>query len=417
MHITREQAWNLFGNEELENIHPFKLETQEGNKVEGYICKSKRGYFKGPLLIVEVNGDEVLQYVQSMPKLNSLNRYTPHLGQKIYGLLKADGTNITIFPLLDKDGECIEALPKTRNMPDLNKGFKGRYNESVTEEMINAVFEEKYSFSYEIYGQGIKKHNINYNALGISLSMDLLTILDKGKSLPFERTRRIAKKHSLPMIMEGYRLETVFSKEEPPYSIATPTEEFLDLYSPYIKQEAVFEDGDFEAIFPRLKKFFDLMNLEATRLGHGTIIEGLVWHWGSIENYMIKNKAYGVEEGTKVATGISGNEVRMALLKAEENIGLDDRVTAIDYALEELKEDNPKEIVETEEVRKKIMSAYRRMTREMNVTDELKEFAKAVIAEVGEDATDGEKMQAFARMFPDKKKLSGKVFQVFAKMR
>lgn len=402
--MEKEKAAELF-DVSGKNIQHFKTDTREGNKIEGWICKS-HGSNMGSMIIESVNGIETLQFVRGMPKIHYLDENTDLSTPTI--LNKEDGTNVLMYPLM-LNGDCLEVCFKTRLMPSLQNKFMKRVNLAITDDYYGMVENNLLSFAFELYGYE-NSHEVKYRDLEIPIRLDLLTSFDQGKSLPVNVTEEIAAKYNVPLVircLEKMRIgNIVFNKD------------FLNRYGEYMPEEFK-RFNTLPELYQSLETFFEKINMNYQEKHQGGIIvEGSVWHYGDEENHMLKNKALSVREGhIKQACGIPTTEIKKAVLKAEENdVDITNDLSVITFVRAELLEENPLEMVMDVRTDNKIMSFVRKYTRKVEITETLREMANKVLEEVGNEVSPADKMRAFSQMFPDKKNLSGKMYQTFVRM-
>ena len=151
-------ADEYFNGMKPKELSQIEYETPLGHKVKAMICRKPNRYL-GSLLILEVDGEQVEQFVQGMPKIHYLDNYHMIGTGTDYGFISAyeklDGTNVCLYGLKDKDGELLEIVPKTRNMGTLDKDFLDMYRECDTKAFENEIRENPDHILYlELYGMG-----------------------------------------------------------------------------------------------------------------------------------------------------------------------------------------------------------------------------------------------------------------------
>lgn len=404
-------AAEIFDTSE-KNTKAFTLETPGGNVVKGFICKNRK-FNMGSLIIDTVNDIETGQYVQGMPKISYMDRNTPFIKNPA-AFRKADGSNMLLFPLIVK-GEVIEVLEKTRGTPTVDKKLKQLNAEIIEDKWISAVEEEKKSFAFELYG-AMNPHEINYQFLGKELEMDLIAVLEQGRSLPVYEMNEIAKKFNIPLM----DLDFIFND-----TTAIVSRSLEALVGPYLPEEHLIRACSFEELYQEMAVFYEKinMNYQTQEKAGGIIVEGSVWHlrMSENENYMMKNKAISVREGhIKQACGIPALVIRKAILKSKDDgMDIEDKEIwnkVFDYVKEELGEEFPEQMIDDKRTKDKFKSEITKMTRKMEVTGNLQEMADKVHEEVGVDADTSDKMRCFAELYPDMKRMSGKMYQTFSQV-
>ncbi|MCL2116505.1 MAG: hypothetical protein FWH29_09835 [Methanobrevibacter sp.] len=141
-----------------EEVQKFSATTPKGYKIRGYISKQANEYM-GTLAIYELDGEDFFQVIRGMPKIH----YTePDLKQltNIEFREKVDGSNIG-FCTLEKDGELIDIILKTRMLPQLNHKLTKILKENHNQELENIkqyLYENKGSLFFELYGYKNSPH-------------------------------------------------------------------------------------------------------------------------------------------------------------------------------------------------------------------------------------------------------------------
>lgn len=106
------------------NVKHFQETTPKGNKIEGKILLN-HGYFHGSLLIEKVNDKEALQFIRGFPKIHYFDeKHDEKPTTYIRGFEKLDGTCVGLYWLVDRDGNKIELVPKSRQRPILDEHFQ-----------------------------------------------------------------------------------------------------------------------------------------------------------------------------------------------------------------------------------------------------------------------------------------------------
>lgn len=411
--IEKEKASEMFGVSG-KNIQHFKMDTPEGNHVEGWICKS-RGSNMGSLIIDTVNNQDSWQFVRGMPKIKYLDDRDalelPHV------LQKEDGTNIVMFPLL-QDGGCDEVLFKTRLMPDCGQNWMDKIEQVIKPQHYSIVEQEGLSFAYELYGV-LNKHETQYQHQDIpELNLTLLCALEQGMALPYSWLVDLSEQYKIKRALEVF---TIFN-DETLQAYITP--DFYRRFKEYIPDPDTPIEGDLFELYQGMESFFEKVNMNFQDKHQGGIItEGAVWHYGVEETHLAKCKAISVREGhIKAACGIPHHDIKKAVFKAEEyfedfeNTYRIDRNEAIDFIKEELGEEYPKEMLGDIKTKQKILSVLGKHFAKVKIDNELKAIVEKVNEEIGEEAAPADKMRCFAEMYPELRKMSSKVYQAIVAM-
>ena len=317
-----------------------------------------------------------------------------------------------MYPL-KVNGEIVETLYKTRNLPIADKTYTRLTEDVMTDQHIELVEKSGLSHSYELYGTK-NKHEVNYDIQGIELNLDLICSMDQGLVHPYGKSYK-----DIPEVMRAFNIEL----QKDGYYVAEPTLQLKFRYSDWLPDTDAIASKDPGFIYEQIEMFFEQMNMKYQQERKGGIIcEGSVWHIGANETKMLKCKATSVRDNhVKQACGISSIHIRTAINKAKENgfdiADLDQRKDVFEYVKLELAEDNPADLVNDIKVKQKFYSVIQKMTAKFKIDDECKEIAQQVIDKVGNDADPAEKMKAFARMFPGStKRLGKKMYGTFVNM-
>lgn len=409
--LSENELMRIFNvdEESLHHIFPFSFTTYEGNDVKGYISKSVK--CKGDIYINRVNGEGVSQYVKGMPKFYGMNKYTPDIVENFHILLKEDGFNVAMYPLLDHNGECIEVIFKSRKTYEIPKNMYKKMAECITPNMIKAVKETGFVFAYEVFGTGIRQHFTNYVGLEITKSMELLGVYDADEEFSFDE------------VMD-YGFEFGIATVEPAFHMYPDKTVESTLYlERRIGEIDPIEFENYEDLYLKLKTLFKEKNEESINSGKGRVIEGVVFNYmNNGVNHLVKCKDETLDgERDGFDCGIKNSHIKSAVTKAEENgIDFKDAEKATEYITTELLEDYEKEIVFSEPVLKRIYSYIRKKSKDLVVTPDMQKIYDAINTEENKNLTPEEKMQLVSIEFPiDKnpwvRKCYGGLFQMFKK--
>jgi hypothetical protein len=419
--IEKEKASEMFGVSG-KNIQHFKMETPDKNLVEGWICKS-RGSNMGSLIIDTVNSQDSWQFVRGMPKIKYLDdRDVPELP---HVLQKEDGTNIVMFPLL-QDGACMEVLFKTRLMPDCGQNWMDKIEQVIKPQYYSIVEQEGLSFAYELYGT-LNKHETQYQYQDIpELNLTLLCALNQGMAIPYYSLLTLSRRYKIPLVMDCFEVYSSDGDWE-----AEATREYINRFNEFLPEETLLEakgnklqpEGIFN-LYHELETFFEKVNMNFQDKHQGGIItEGAVWHYGIDETHLAKCKALSVREGhIKAACGIPHNDIKKAVMKGEEYFPdfedsyRTDRNTVLRFIEDELLEEYPEQMVKDAKSEQKILSVLGKHFVKVKIDNELRSIVEKVNEEIGEEAAPADKMRCFAEMYPELRKMSGKVYQAMVSM-
>lgn len=401
------------------NIKHFRTVTPEnGYELEGWINKT-RGTNLGSLIINTVDGVQTDQFVRGMPKIAYFSKqYTEGLDEpaNIIPLHKEDGTNIVAFPLMGKEGTCREVLYKSRGLPNLDKQFHSKVKTLENDKLLKAVSENNLSYSFELYGS-MNSHEVNYTLFDIELRMDLLTILDQGKSLPYTDMLDHAKKYGLNPVMRAFTVE--WWADENRYH-APLTMPFIDRFEEYLPDVVIPHGCDIYTLYKSMEYYFERLNMTyQDKVKAGIATEGSVWHYGETLNHMLKCKATSVRECHILsACGVPHQDIKKALFKAEENIDSDLAMVpvniVVDYVKDELGEEYPEKMVQDARTEQKIRATLGKHIRKVEITEEIEQIVERIHQEIDITAAPADKMRVFAQLYPNNKSMGGKVYQAIA---
>ena len=405
--LTLDKASELSGIEK-KNLREFNLVTPLKHEVRGYISLT-RGLKMGSLIIDTVDGKQTLQYVQGMPKIHYVeaNEFIDKDNAVINLFDKADGTNILFFPLI-KDNEVIEVLTKTRLMPST----QDKWNEILKripnlESYKEATKDSKLSLSCEMYGF-LNPHAVEYSKIDIPLSLDVITVLDNGRTLITTEADKLASKFKLKRVD---RFADIIKGK------VNITEGYKKKYKSYVMPLDLFVPNNFVTFNSALENYFEEINVNFQKVNKtdGIITEGIVAHIDYLkksESKMLKIKATTVkEEHLKASGSIPELIITKALEKAYENLeSIDDEGEVTKFIKEELREEYPEEAIEKSNI--KIAKTY----KEFYITKKLIKKLQLILKDLeGLDIDISDKMRMFAKKYPELKDKSRLVYQILTK--
>ncbi|MBF4468819.1 MAG: hypothetical protein ISP01_05375 [Methanobrevibacter arboriphilus] len=409
--LNKEEVAEKIFETSKKNIKGFTETTPEGNKITGFISRS-RGNQLGSLYITSVNGEETGQYVKGMSKLKYWDNHTPK--SSILITLKEDGTNIAMYPLIDHNGEVIEVLCKTRGMPLADKEFQNKANKIINEAQKDRVRNTKCTFCYELYGK--ENHNeITYN--DIDLRMDLIAIYDERGIL--------YRPHNYDdCVMIAFELK----KDDLGYHVKT-TQQFYKRYEKYLGSYTPEMNRVCKELYEAynyISEFLEVINHNALKIDHINVVEGVVWNFyddNRGEYVQVKNKAQSIMEGHKSRNGIPSLFVKKALRKFEDdngkeeskNIFKENKQSIIDFVVGELSEEWDEHYIHQSKTKHKINLLIDRKFREHPISEDIQEIATNLRSD-NPDKPIPELMSKFAFDNPGLKHKSGDVYRALAQM-
>jgi hypothetical protein len=210
----------------LGDIRPYNFLSLQGRQVTAWMSV-ERDHRLGALLIESVDGQETGQLVYGIPKIHYPYRpdreidledvapddiVLPTGYDRVLLRQKVDGTNVTFFPLRDREGNVLEVVPKTRQavlnkpsemhsvydlLPDIHLMYPG---------ILPAARETGLSLSFEVYGYR-NPHTLVYD---FPLQVSFIVAIDaQGRLLPWDQLTAVAQRYHL------HTPEIVFETEKP----------------------------------------------------------------------------------------------------------------------------------------------------------------------------------------------------------
>ena len=142
------------------DLYQFKQKTKKGNIIEGYICRKPNEYL-GSMFIEKVNNEDNPQFIHSMPKIHYYSKRIEGIEtEEIIFHEKLDGSCIIYYPLY-QNGKIIEVIPKTRNTVIADDFIFNLLKKAITYPIEEIVKEYDIVLMFELYGV-LNQHEI-YN--------------------------------------------------------------------------------------------------------------------------------------------------------------------------------------------------------------------------------------------------------------
>lgn len=399
-----------FGGCKGSDVKMINYTTPKGHEVEAIICR-KPNRFLGSLYICTVDGEDTGQFVASMPKLHYLDNYHQlddegpvriHFGHE-----KLDGTCVILYPLLGKDGEVLEVVPKSRNMGVLDKNFQSLYDQCDTKRFEDYLMQNPYcSLLFELYGMG-NKHEISH--MDTYLDMKYLGASTK-KGLVRQSSQGFGKPDLLFTIQKGFNGDDVIELER---------EGFIRKYGAYLEDTGNYHytcDSITDAV-AKIKEELQALNEAYYKVNDRLALEGVVIQGTNKEGEVtyIKVKPDDIEKAHKSQNGIPRRYIMKEIMKYLDEYG---------STAKETFEDNPEMIWDyinrnlAEEFEplwiEKSQSKMKRWFEEKlyppKTPEEIVEIGDKLISEYP-DLSVTDYMRLFGQQYPDQKKQGGKLYK------
>lgn len=190
----------------------FSVVSPGGIPFSGYLCREESEKL-GMLAITEVAGQERLEFVYAMPKIHypyqqerdgSLRVAIPVV-QNVSDArfnVKLDGTAVIFYPLTDKQGHFLEAIPRTRLQPVLQASRWGDWHALLAEVLPDrqpveeAIRTQKVVLVFELWGYR-NPHLVTYD---VPLKLTLHTAVSHRKPVSYRKLADIAHRYGFDLI-------------------------------------------------------------------------------------------------------------------------------------------------------------------------------------------------------------------------
>ena len=412
--LSKEEACNKYLYKvKPKHLSDFEAKTPKGNKISGYICK-KPNHFLGSLVITSLNGKRHEQFVQSFPKIhyqdNDRIKLSFEKKKEYFAHEKLDGSNIILYPLKGENGEIIEIIPKSRNMPVCDDHLLDAFNEWVDKYPIEMFLMDNpnSTIMFEMYGTR-NQHEIVYPS--VYLDTALIGIYDGNGFMDDDGLDNIAKRYGFKRPNKIFSIKFENNQYRFDY-LDNP----LRLY-----MEKVHEDLYYPTSYDCIESLKDelaLINGEYERLNKRIALEGVVINGYDSNGYhiYIKVKQNDLREKSWSNKGITRRIILKEVRKYFDEYGSQvkeiyqqDKKHYLDYVQEQLKEEFDEYEVMSRKTRSKIESVFFDFWDSRTIPQSLQEICEEIVVKNPGRST-GELMSIFAKEHPEKKKLSRSVY-------
>lgn len=432
----KKEIINTYFKDTKPQLKKLKFTTPQGNTCECYINR-KHNTLLGSMVITKINNTPTSQFIHGMPKLNYYHDYLAQLSANAenkennitphsYGRIveKYDGTNICLYKLLDPDkGKVIEIIPKTRNMPLLSKEFQKLYDNVRNINLENYLHsnEETHTILLELWGKD-NPHLIDYEQ-GKPLNLTLLALYDNEYKLHTQFNPRLKTRFS----------EILKTGIKEPKTIAWINFE-KDTWK--CNQHNFFENNqDIELSFQqtqnlRLENLLENLEDEYEKInknhykkyGSPALEGGIIQTKDQLGIYhLYKLKPKSIRESHTLTNGIPNNTIHKEVLKFFDDYGkteatriiLEDTPTAVKYIQENLLEEYGEEYVFLSKTVHKIEKQLKKETEDKAFKEDLIKISEKITKTHPNITEPVEYMKIFAKEYPQYKKQSREIFNIF----
>ena len=400
-----ELSRRFFNGVEVKHLERFHgVITPMGNVLEGVICRA-HNYYLGSLVITRVNGVEVCQFVQSMPRIHYPDEHTPDFkGIRLNAYEKLDGTCIIMYPLLDNESNVKEILYKTRGTVVADRHIRNMVEKCNTRKQEDIIYKNSnYKFYFELFGME-NLHTIQHNRI---IDMNEIAVSANNRFISLRPGGNTVSKLFTIMNMGGtYQVIAHDTGSLYGYLPADPyrSESLLDCYR-WIA--GVLEDCNY---------------IYTKDYGHPAIEGVVVQGYDEDSNYrFFKIKPKTIKSGCYDSGKVPVQSIRKEILKLFDEYNLDDikektledNTWYLDIVNENLKEEFTMEL---------IMDSQKRIKRLFQNIWEWKTPAKGdndIAQELVKKYPDlevKELMRKFSTEYPHKKNRSSKIYQILTQL-
>lgn len=392
----------------------FKQKTKKGNIIEGYICRKPNEYL-GSMFIEKVNNEYNPQFVHSMPKIHYYSKKIEGIEtEEIIFHEKLDGTCIIYYPLY-QDGEIIEVIPKTRNTVIADDFIFDLLEKAITYPIEEIVREYDMILMFELYGV-LNQHEI-YNpdaycslaligAYSITVkymcSNSTLDILAEKFALKRPKKLIYVKGH------QGIYIITSIS----PYLYRYLEKDKISLHRSLFASLSELTQG--------IKKILSWVNQESYNINSFILTEGVVANMQKQIGGYLKVKPEEIELKHK---GIPTIEIKKEVRKYWDEYGSkietiykQDKKHYLNYVKENLAEDFPIDIVESNKTEKRIEKIFFTIWGAKTVPIGIQEIART-LCEENPELSLSEIMEIFSQQYPQKKNQARMVYSICKKIK
>ena len=392
------------------DLYQFKQKTKKGNIIEGYIC-SKPNEYLGSMFIEKVNNEDNPQFIHSMPKIHYYSKRIEGIEtEEIIFHEKLDGSCIIYYPLY-QDGEVIEVIPKTRNTVIADDFIFNLLKKTITHPIEKIIKEYDTVLMFELYGV-LNQHEIYNPDAYCSLT------LIGGYSI---NTNQMYSNSMLDSFAEKYNLK------RPRHLITVHGFRgvyFITFISPYLQiyyhNDRTSMHTSLSEVIQKIKKILSRVNQESYNINGFALTEGVVANMQKQIGGYLKVKPEEIESKHK---GIPTIEIKKEVRKYWDEYGSkietiykQDKKHYLNYVKENLAEDFPIDIVESDKTKKRIEKIFFTIWDAKTVPIGIQEIART-LCEENPELSLPEIMNIFSQQYPQKKNQARMVYSICKKIK
>lgn len=392
------------------DLYQFKQKTKKGNIIEGYICRKPNEYL-GSMFIEKVNNEDNPQFIHSMPKIHYYSKKIEGIEtEEIIFHEKLDGSCIIYYPLY-QDGEVIEVIPKTRNTVIADDFIFNLLKKAITYPIEKIVKEYDIVLMFELYGV-LNQHEIYNPDAYCSLT------LIGGYSI---NTNQMYSNSMLDSFAEKYNLR------RPRHLITVHGFRgvyFITFISPYLqiyyRNDRTSMHTSLSEVIQEIKKILSQVNQESYNINGFALTEGVVANMQKQIGGYLKVKPEEIELKHK---GIPTIEIKKEVRKYWDEYGSkietiykQDKKHYLNYVKENLAEDFPIDIVESNKTKKRIEKIFFTIWDAKTVPIGIQEIART-LCEENPELSLPEIMNIFSQQYPQKKNQARMVYSICKKIK
>lgn len=411
-----EKVCSYFGDCNQKYVSKFEEHTPQNNHIKGYICRNPTRYL-GSLLITEINGERVEQFVQSMPKIHYFEDERNMKGRGV-AFEKLDGSCLILYPLYDNENEIIEIVPKTRGRAVVDKHFLELYNK-IDHTSIEYYFKWNDAvLFFEMYGI-LNQHEILHYQTGIDIA--LIGLYKNGHFFKGKSLMEVADKYGFktpdPVFEITYREPNSFSIGG--WNVHLLSEKYMK-YQKYLDTESMGLPTQMDAL-DFMQEQLEALNKTYYEKNGRIATEGVVINTSDsrdVQKY-IKLKPRDIMNKHRNQGGIPRSSITKEVLKYFDEYGsevkeiyLKDEGHHTEYLHRMLKEDYPEEWVKNSS--KRIEKVFMQIWDAKQVPESIHNICNELIEEFGDKGIT-HCMRMFAQKYPMKKKYASTVYGVLQK--
>ena len=400
-----------FGNKvKKKDLYQFKQKTKKENIIEGYICRKPNEYL-GSMFIEKVNNEDNPQFIHSMPKIHYYSKKLENIQiEKITFHEKLDGSCIIYYPLY-QNGKIIEVIPKTRNTVIADDFIFNLLKKTITHPIEKIIKEYDTVLMFELYGV-LNQHEIYNPDAYCSLT------LIGGYSI---NTNQMYSNSMLDSFAEKYNLK------RPRHLITVHGFRgvyFITFISPYLqiyyRNDRTSMYTSLSEVIQKIKKILSQVNQESYNINGFALTEGVVANMQKQIGGYLKVKPEEIELKHK---GIPTIEIKKEVRKYWDEYGSkieaiykQDKKHYLNYVKENLAEDFPIDIVESNKTKKRIEKIFFTIWDAKTVPIRIQEIART-LCEENPELSLSEIMNIFSQQYPQKKNQARMVYSICKKIK